>query len=291
MATRSKSRVRKKRMSNSDVQSVSSSTPTNTAGAEVVVPQDDHDTGEPYPVVEIKDEEQHRAEQEAAAEKRVKRAKTATGPRKLSGKEVDQLRVLFDLLGAQELTTAIPLESIPEDIKNSFFTPTHGERNLLMRGLAKPVYAEQVGEDGRQVMTGVTITDIAQYLYDRKTAKPEEKQSAQKSTGVRTRSTSKYEGLRIRKLVDQNPRQANVQGWHSFNLYQDGMTVTEYLNTKGPAAECSNGTMFDGPKLIHFEWDMNHGYIGLYRDGEPETLDDGSPNPKYWAVNLSGNQK
>lgn len=293
MSTRRKQRVKgSTTMSGAnDVSSVSANT-SNPPGPEMVEQQPEHsdDGNEKYPaVIEVKDVEQHNAEQEAAAEERVARAAKAAGPRKLSSREIQQLTILFPMLKENEaLDTPIPMEMIPDTIKDSFMA-TGGERNLMQRGLAKPVYGEV---EGKKLMTGIILTDIAQHLFFKKVSKPESAEKVQKPNGTRaTRTTNKYDGLLIRKLVDANPRQNGVQGYYSFELYTDGMSIKEYLAAKGPSVECTNGSMFDGPKLVHFEWDMNRGYVGLYRKDEPEKLEDGSDNPRYWAVNLSPSNK
>ena len=64
------------------------------------------------------------------------------------------------------------------------------------------------------------------------------------------------------------------------------MNYNEYLDRKKNFQPATNrgGTPFDGPRLDHWSWDLRRGYIALYREGEPETLEDGSPNPRYWAI-------
>jgi hypothetical protein len=76
-------------------------------------------------------------------------------------------------------------------------------------------------------------------------------------------------------------------GYYSWQIYQDGMNYKEYMASKNyePALSDRTGASFRGPGRNHWEWDLQHGFIALYREDENELLEDGSPNPKYWAIN------
>lgn len=249
-----------------------------------------------YPA-SVKTSEQLTEEQNKAADEREARAKRATGPRRLAEREVQMISVLLDMLPKNEegksdhisVTEYVyKLEEIPENIRDHFWA-TGSDRNLAQRGLAVLVSDPETKQP-----TGVKLTEIAMHLYGKQTSKATEKTpkqtSAKRADGKPVanggRTTSKYEGLRLRKMVDQNPRQAGTQGYNSWELYKDGMTYREYMATKDyNQVETNAGSMFRGPGRNHFDWDLMHGYISLYNEKENEFLENGEPNPNFWAVN------
>lgn len=248
--------------------------------------------GAEYPESKVTDEATHKAQEEAEAKERVKRAERVTGPRRLSEREKQAIGILLslDILKSADSVTdvVIPLDHIPEEIKKGFFD-VGTERNILQRGLA---VAEYGGEP--KTIVGLKLTEIGMYLYAKGTSKGE-KSVKQKSTKINgeprapgpRRSTKWTNDLRLRKMVDKNPRAEGVMGYYAWDIYRDGMNYSEYIGTKDypEATSVRSGSKFNGPRLDHWNWDLNHGYIALYHEGENETLEDGSPNPKYWAVN------
>lgn len=60
---------------------------------------------------------------------------------------------------------------------------------------------------------------------------------------------SHFAGLRIFKLVDENPRRKGTCGWHSFNLYVDGMSFEDYRRKGG--------------RNNDLKWDVDHGFVQL----------------------------
>ena len=215
-------------------------------------------------------------------ESKGKKANFAKGPRKLSERERLQLSSLLTLLPLESaIDTLIPMEQLPEDVKESLYA-TGTARNLFQRMLATPVY----GED--KSLIGLKLTEVALSLYDKVPSAGKTKQSratkadgTPKSAGGRT--SNRYDGLRLKILRDTNPRRARSHGFYSFELYRDGMSFKEYMSIKDyPQSITEVNTVFSGPQKYHWESDLFHGYIGLYHEGENETLEDGSPNPKYW---------
>jgi hypothetical protein len=268
---------------------VSETTQSTAPGNEFLPPgaPDPNDTSvADYPAVTIVDEEQHKVQEDAATQERVERAKSVSSPKRLSSQEKLNIGVLLKLLPDNEVTTPIPMESLPEELRNSFFD-VGSTKNLAQRGIVKL----HTNAETKQI-DSLSITDIAYEIYQSgKGGGPKQKRTTKadgtpKAPGGRT--SSQFAGLRMRKLVD-NPREEGTMGYFSWQLYQDGMSYKEYMACKDYPEQRSKRTaeVFRGPGRNHWDWDLMHGYIGLYRENEPELLEDGSPNPNYWAVNNS----
>jgi hypothetical protein len=241
-----------------------------------------------YPASQVTDEETHKAQVEAEAEARVKRAKAVSSPRRLSERERQAVGVLLslDILKTSDSITdvEIPLDHVPENIRATFFE-VGSERNIFQRGIASPVYG---GEP--KTIVGLKLTEIGMHLYGLKTSPKEKKAKAPKVPGEAKapgrRSTKYHDGLKL-KMISENPRPVGTMGYFSWQLYKDGMTYSEYMGIKDFPENYSarTGEKFRGPGLNHWSWDLEHGFTGLYHADQPEFLEDGSENPKYWAVN------
>jgi hypothetical protein len=205
------------------------------------------------------------------------------------------MKLLLDLMPGDEeapLNTPIPLESLPVELSQSFFA-TGATRNMAQRNLVKLLV---VNPESKQP-DHLEITEIGYAVYRSQSGKvkttPQKRTTKADGTprAVGGRTSNKYDGLRLRKMVDENPRKEGVMGYHSWKLYQDGMTYKEYMACKDfpPAVSSQSNAVFRGPGRNHWDWDLQHGYIALYRDGEEELLPDGSPNPRYWAINNNVN--
>jgi hypothetical protein len=247
--------------------------------------------GAEYPESKVMDEETHKAQEEAAAEARVKRAQSVSSPRRLSEREKQTVNILLGLTIVKDADSVtdvvIPMEDVPEEIRASF-NEVGTERNIFQRNIATPVYG---GEP--KALIGLKLTEIGLHLYSVKTAKGDPKVKGQKATKldgesktVGRRSTKYHDGLKLKKIAE-NPRPEGTMGYYSWQLYRDGMTYHEYMSIKdfGEHYSLRTGEKFRGPGLNHWTWDLEHGFTGLYKEGEPETLEDGSPNPNYWSVN------
>jgi hypothetical protein len=245
---------------------------------------------EAYPAVTIVDEVQHNAEQEKAASERVERAKSVSSPRRLNERERQAVAILLDIQeklrgDRQENLFPIPLEHVPDQIKQPLFE-TGSKNNLHHRGIVRML----INPETKQYDT-IELTEVAFDIYINKAAKSDGKKSTTKATGQgggKGRRSNKYEGLRLR-IMKPDARKEKTMGWYSWSYYRDGMTYAEYLaNPSGDQVPDTwvneQGHKFRGPGLNHWSWDIDHGFTALYRDGEEETLPDGSPNPNYWVV-------
>lgn len=56
--------------------------------------------------------------------------------------------------------------------------------------------------------------------------------SKEKQTRVRYNRS-----LKIRLLINENPKRKNSDSWHRFNLYHTGMTIAEYIATGGKPSD------------------------------------------------------
>jgi len=267
------------------------STTQSTAPDNTFLPPGAPDPASPsdYPAVTIVDEAEHKAAEEKAAEERVERAKSVSSPKRLSSQEMLKFALLAKLLPEGEsvpIDTPIPLESLPEEMRKSFFEPG-STRNLAQRGIVKL----NINTETKQYDT-ISITEMALHLYTNKKIGPSKQKSTTKADGTPRapggRSTSAFAGLRMRKLAE-NPREEGTMGYYSWQLYKDGMTYKEYMSNKDYPESISKRTQerFRGPGRNHWDWDLMHGYIGLYRENESELLEDGSPNPNFWVINNS----
>jgi len=244
----------------------------DTTGAQVAVPMEETVTAE---------------EQEA------KPVKRASGPRKLKPNEVKVVKHFMETyIGETDpITKTVSFEELHKDMK-PWFQPSMRD-NVVGRGIFNAVY-----DDETKMLTGVQLTELGAELYRKLNGSDAPATSGRKGRpkGVVTEKpnarTFKYDaGLRLRILVDDNPRQVSSHGYHSFNLYENGMTYDQYLNTPFDSSLMSKkNTEFSGPKRWHWDNDLMHGYIGLYYADQPEFLEDGSPNPRFWYVNMRKNQ-
>jgi hypothetical protein len=247
-------------------------------------------TGEQYPAVPetpVITAEEHAAKEKAATDERIARSNRATGPKRMSEREKQQVAILLSIMPEDDSPSeyVFKLESMPTDLADSFFKPGN-DRNLAQRGLVTMVMDEETKQP-----IGVRLTEIAMHLYFRQSSKdgaPQTKTTTKEGKPVAAggRTTNKYTGLRIKVMVTDNPRQVGTQGYYAWDLYKDGMTYHEYMASKNfRQVQTGSGSMFRGPGRNHFDWDLMHGFISLYNENEPETNEDGSPNPKYWAIN------
>jgi hypothetical protein len=253
--------------------------------------------GETYPESETTTmtEEELKAKEAEEIEAREKRAKRATGPRKLNPNEKKVVEYFLNTyIGENDpADKVVSLDELHPDMK-PFFYPTLKD-NVIQRGVFNAVYDPETKN-----FTGVNLTAGGLELYMRLTRKAsvngDQEPTGRVSRGVKkdkapgvSRATKYPDNLRLRILADGNPRQVDSHGYHAFNLYENGMTYNQYLKKAYDKTlkSGSSGAEFSGPKRVHWDWDINHGHIGLYHDDVPEFLDDGSPNPNFWYVNMS----
>jgi hypothetical protein len=270
--------------------------PTNTTPVEeqelAVEIGEGQPVGETYPEaapLTIKSAEEHAADEKAASEERVARATRATGPRKLSEREKQEIAVLLDMIpeGQSVTTFDIPMEALPENIQQNMFAAS-STRSLYQRGLVTPVM------DDSKNITGIRLTENAMHLYSKQTSKAPGADGEPKAPKARTggtRESAKYDvpGVKVKVMTPENPRAHNTQGYHAWKLYRDGMTYRDYMNIKDfPKVTTGSGSEFRGPGRNHFDWDLMKGFIALYDENQPETNEDGTPNSKYWVINNSG---
>jgi len=254
--------------------------------------------GEGYPAVTVVDEATHKAEEEQKTQERVERARSVSSPKRLNEREIQDVSVLLsiqeelmqDMPEPKPMTIPLPMDKIPERINNSLFQPGI-KNNLHQRGILKMIMNVETKQYDQ-----VELTEIGLDIYARQTSKgpatttkePKQKRAKSADGTAKTpgRRSNRYVGLRLKKLKP-DPRQPDTMGWFSWQLYEDGMTYDEYMAKKEWPETYRNksGFPFRGPGLNHWTWDLEHGFIGLYREGQPEFLEDGvTLNPKYWAI-------
>jgi len=227
------------------------------------------------------------AETGQAAAPEVK-AKRQSGPRKLNADERKALQFILDQIADDEPVTEkqIPYSSL--DMHTKYMISYRVKNNLIQRELLK---AEMDPATGGVV--SVTMTSAGWDLWSKpdetaakaKTPKAKVSKAPKETSEFRNRYDNPHH--RLRKLTETNPRQEGTHGHNSWNLYQDGMTYKEYMDSKFDNTLVNKkGTPFDGPRGDHFLWDIAHGKIGMFDDREEEQLPDGSPNPKFWVMKL-----
>jgi hypothetical protein len=253
--------------------------------------------GEAYPAAsETMTSEQHQAKEDAEADKRAARAEAAKGPRKLNPNERKIVAHWLDnYIGQNEAVEKVILfEEMDKDLK-PFFQPSM-QGNVVSRGVFAAHY------DENHQLIGAYLTSIGADIFFRLQRKgklddgsgitktPGQKATPSEEPSERKVRAGKYEDkYKIQRMVSGNPRRANTQGYFSWNLYEDGKSYHDYMKASfDKDLVADNGTPFGGPGRNHFDYDLMKGFIALY-DSEQEIEDNGSPNPKYWFINNSGN--
>ena len=243
------------------------------------------------PAVTIVDEAEHKAQEEAATAARVERAAAVSSPGKLSEQEKLSIGLLLKLIPVPEgqsqenvpLDTPIPLESLPEELRNSFFD-TDKKKNLAQRGIVKL----HTNTETKQI-DSLSITDIAFDIYNKRNLKSGQQRQTTKADGTPRapggRTSKAFVGLRLRRMVD-SPRKPGTGGYPNWKLYEDGMSYAEYMAKKDTFEKPLNtrGVPVDVPSIMQFTNDLTKGWIALYREDQPEFLEDGSPNPEFWVT-------
>ena len=255
--------------------------------------------GEAYPAIadSALTEEEHKLKEAAEADVREKRANAVKGPRKLKPNEIKVVKFFLDTYVAEDepVDRVVSFTELHTDMK-PWFQPSMKD-NVIGRGIFDAIY-----DDETKMLVGTKLSAIGADLYfslvrkgqDKVTGEPKSpgrvaRTAAAKGEAAVTRNTKYPDNLKLRKLAVDNPRQVNSHGFHAYNMYEDGMTYNEYLKKAYDTSLTSGGagTPFSGPKRVHWDWDLLHGFIGLYYADVPEFLEDGSPNPKFWFVNTS----
>jgi len=77
---------------------------------------------------------------------------------------------------------------------------------------------------------------------------PEKSKTKPVTIQHREKRMKEYES-KIHLLVKENPRREGSEGWHNFNLYKEGMAVSDFKAAGG--------------KSNHMAWDLKHKYIEL----------------------------
>lgn len=167
-------------------------------------------------------------------------------------------------------------------------------RNFHSRGLFE--FNEDLDE-GRIVSVALTKKGYASLAFEpsetirsepRTSLSVEEREAAKAARAEKKRvdalrlrgpkSPLNHPNFRIKRMTDFNPRREGTHGWHSWELYRDGMTLVDYLSVKSERFEISEGTEFSGPTMAHFKEDLSNGYIAIY----DETKEPSDPN--YWVA-------
>lgn len=209
----------------------------------------------------------------------------ATGPRKLNNNEKKVVQYWLDeYIGESDsIDKRIAFADLHDDVK-AFFQPSMRD-NVVARGIFNAEYNDQT-----QQLETVYLTELGFSLWKRAdkvtTATKTKKVAAEKTAKVtKSRGNAYPDNLLVRKMTDTNPRRAGSHGYFAWNLYEDGMTYSQYIKKeKDPTLVNSSGTAFTGPQRNHFDEDLRKGYIALYDRNEPEELENGAPNPNYWAI-------
>lgn len=241
-----------------------------------------------YPAVTQMTSEEHQAQVDADTEKRVARAKRAGAPRRLSEHQMQACAYLAQNFIGQDDDPhkLIPIEDIPEHML-PMFRPSMAN-NLIV----KNVFADVYDEDTKQ-LKGVKFTEVGFDFYLSKTRRGaagpasngEAKVAKAKAPKPPARVSKYTDDFLLKKMVSNNPRREETHGRYSWDIYQDGMTYHEYMKAPHEPFVTKNGTPFTGPGRNHWDYDLMRGFTALYRKGEPEVLEDGSPNPNYWVIN------
>jgi len=229
--------------------------------------------------VESKSASEETATTEEVGEPVESKKRGATGPRTL--KPIERKVVaewLNKVLPADvAYTTEVTFADLPKDLK-PFFQASMKD-NVVQRGVFNAVYDETTHQ-----LTGVHLTELGIGLYNKApTGRVSRGATKEKVARESTRALPYPSNLRLRKMVEGNPRQTDSHGAHSFDLYVDGMTYEEYLSIKDYVKHSNkDGVPFHGPKRMHFQNDLDKGFIALYYEDKDEYLPDGSPNPEFW---------
>jgi hypothetical protein len=237
-----------------------------------------------------------KAKEAAQAAEREARANKVKGPRKLNENERAVVKDWLD----KYLTETDPVDKVVKfaDLDKDlipYFQPSMKD-NVVARGVFNAVYDPET-----KALSGVHLTEIGATLYTQGLRKTKANdggptgrvsRGALKTKAVKTtrsvRSNKYPDTIRLRKMHETNPRRAESHGHYSYDMYENGMTFSQYLNKEYNKALITQvGTAFDGPKRVHWDWDVVHGNIALYYEDRPEFLEDGSPNPEFWYVNFT----
>jgi hypothetical protein len=215
------------------------------------------------------------------------------GPRKLTRKEALLCDAIAKHIGEQDqVTKVIPYMDLEKPIRIALSPAVKG--NLIQRGIFDAIW------DDEHRLDGIKFTEAGFQLYiarinrirsgDDIDDEPVTKRPRKTGESVTRRSKFDVPGVKLKIMTTGNPRREGTHGYHSFNLYKDGMTFRDYMSAKFDKDVKLKTTLkpWDGPRLDHFNWDLKEGNIALYNENEPEHLPDGSPNPNYWVVNNAG---
>jgi hypothetical protein len=222
------------------------------------------------------------------------------GPRKLTRKEALLCDAIAKHLGENDpVTKEIGYMELERPIRIAISPGVKG--NLIQRGIFDAVYDEEHRLDG------IKFTEAGYALYQARIdrirsgedTEDEEVVKRPRKTGDSVARRGKFDipGVKLRVMTKSNPRREGTHGYYSFQLYQDGQSFRDYMNSnwKDKLGEVKLKTTlkpWDGPRLDHFNWDLKEGNIALYNENEPEFNADGSPNPNYWVINnASGLQR
>lgn len=218
------------------------------------------------------------------------------GPRKLTRKETLLCDAIAKHIGESEPTNKeIPYIELGLNVRMALSPSIKG--NLIQRGIFEAVY------DAEHRLSAIKFTDAGFSLYKTRMDRiqsgedvddePAERKPRQKGESFTRRSKFDVPGIKLRVMTDSNPRREGTHGYHSFELYKNGMSFSDYMKAHYDKSVKLKSTLrpWDGPRLDHFTWDLKEGNIALYNENEPETLPNGEPNPNYWVINNSGGMK
>ena len=201
----------------------------------------------------------------------------STGPRKITAEEYNYLVTLGDNCFGEDdpWDKTILYADIPEELRD--FTEMN---KMVARGLIK------VNMNG-PLLESVQFTDIgfdfSEKGKDEATQGSSAKIAKEKGEAAGSRMSYADPNYKIKILVEGNPRRPESHGFYSFQLYKDGMTYKEYVDSEYDDSLPVVGTDigFIGPNSNQFKWDLEHGFIGVYDSREEED------SPKYWVAKFT----
>jgi len=210
------------------------------------------------------------------------KAKRSSGIRKVSAEEHNYLTTMGNNCFADDdpWDKAITYAELPAELQN--FTEIN---RLIARGLVTSVMEGPT-------LVSIAFTDIG-YEFSSLSAEEAVSGKVTKAKGTSTAATGdnrmKYNDphYRIVRLTSSNPRRADSHGFYSWQLYRDGMTYKEYVESDYNKDQDILGTetKFNGPSSLQFKWDLEHGFIAVYDDRLEET------DPNYWVARYPSKER
>lgn len=203
-----------------------------------------------------------------------------TQPVSLQPFEFSCLKAVWDAIPADEAWDAwVDFNNVPKDARS--FLGNFQSRGLVELDIdveeGNRIKRVRITEKGNVSVTTPKLKEPA--LPTKATQAKAPKVAKEPKQPAAPRGQYSNPDHRITLLVQSNPRREGTQGFYSFQLYREGMTYDDYIKSAyDNTIVCSNGSNFDGPKQVHFLWDVQHGFIGVY-DSTKQPAD-----PDYWVA-------